>query len=167
MRIRKISDEVFKEYSHLEGISSTDFYQVWKSYEQEIEGELLKPTLPYLQFLSIGTFYVSKKAFYKQINNFKQAFFFVDHLNIINTDYEKLKNKVKEYKRITNSKKEFFSKFLIYLDGIDNQRVRSSLNFYNQKIKEFEELLTEADKIIEEYDKRIITRDLEKQDANS
>ncbi|MBX7077365.1 MAG: hypothetical protein K1X33_08660 [Methanobacteriaceae archaeon] len=158
MQIRKISDKVHKEFPDLQHISPTDFYQVWKSYESELTDYLLNPTLPYVQFLNVGIGYVKFEDFRKNMTAIKKTLKFLDTAKIKNVDYNKLKNKTVRFKNLIEKKQEFYKKFLIYLDGWDTD----DIPFYNRMIEKLQVYIDDVNKIIEEYDKRLITRDLEK-----
>lgn len=163
MQIRKISDKVHKEFSDLQHISSTDFFQVWKSYEQELTNNLYNPTLPYVQFLNLGTCYVKFEDFKKNMLGIKKTLEFIDDTKIENVDYNKLKNKTERFRNLIIKKQEFYKKFLIYLDGWETD----DIPFYQKMIDKLQVYIDDVDKIIKEYDKRLITRSLEKQISNS
>ena len=157
MQIRKISDKVYNEFPELHHISKTDFYQVWKSYEQELTTHLLDPTLPYVQFLDIGTCYVKFEDFKSNMAGIKKTLNFIDSTKIENVDYEKLKEKTIRFENLIGKKQEFYKKFLIYLDGWETD----DIPFYEKMIDKLQVYIDDVNKIIEEYDKRIITRNLE------
>lgn len=163
MQIRKISDKVYNEFPELHHISKTDFYQVWKSYEQELTAHLLNPTLPYIQFLDVGTSYVKFEDFKSNMAGIKKTLDFIDATKIENVDYEKLKEKTVRFKNLIIKKQEFYKKFLIYLDGWETD----DIPFYKRTIDKVQIYIDEINKTIEEYDKRIIARDLEEQITNS
>ena len=167
MQVREISNRVFKTHTELEGFTDTDFFQIWKSYEQVIQDQLLEPELPYLQFLKIGTFYISNRAFSKKINNLELGLNKLEQFNIENPNYEQFIENVQRYLDIINKKIKFYLDFFIYLDGIDTEKVKRNLEFYASRIKKIDECIERAENLIKEYDKRIIARDLEKQSENS
>ena len=163
MQIRKISDKVYDEFPELQHISPTDFFQVWKSYEQELTTHLFNPTLPYVQFLNVGTCYVKFEDFKKNMLGIKKTLEFIDDTKIENVDYNKLKDKTERFKNLIIKKQEFYKKFLIYLDGWETD----DIPFYQKMIDKLQVYIDDVDKIIKEYDKRLITRSLEKQISNS
>lgn len=163
MQVRKISNEVFKQFPELQEFSPTDFFQVWKSYEQELSNHLLNPTLPYLQFLTIGTFFIKTGIFGKKVSKLEKSIEYIDRWNIENADYLKLKGYLLSYRNVLEKKKEFFDKFLIYLDGWDTKDIK----YYKWKQLEFQEYLDRIDLINKQYDERITASDLEKQSSNS
>ena len=163
MQIRKISDEVQKKFPELQGMSSTDFYQVWKSYSDEITDNLINPKLPYLQFLKVGTFFIKNSAFKSKIEFLKRSIHFIDTYLNVEVNYRSLKEKLNKVKEIYLIKQQFYSKFLIYLDEWDTD----DIPFYKKRIETFENYLEKIDETISEYDKRIITRDLEEQITDS
>ena len=107
MQVREISNRVFKTHTELEGFTDTDFFQIWKSYEQVIQDQLLEPELPYLQFLKIGTFYISNRAFSKKINNLELGLNKLEQFNIENPNYEQFIENVQRYLDIINKKRKF------------------------------------------------------------
>lgn len=163
MQIRKISDKVYDEFTELQHISKTDFYQVWRSYEQELTAHLLNPILPYIQFLDVGTCYVKFEDFKKNMAGIKKTLEFIDDTKIENVDYQKLRDKTERFKKLILQKQEFYKKFLIYLDGWETD----DIPFYQKMIDKLQVYIDDVDKIIEEYDKRLITRNLEEQSSNS
>ena len=163
MQIRKISDKVYDEFPELQHMSKVDFYQVWKSYEQELTTHLFNPTLPYVQFLNVGTCYVKFEDFKKNMLGIKKTLEFIDDTKIENVDYNKLKDKTERFRNLIIKKQEFYKKFLIYLDGWETD----DIPFYQKMIDKLQVYIDDVDKIIEEYDKRLITRNLEEQSSNS
>lgn len=163
MQIRKISDKVYNEFPDLQHISKTDFYQVWKSYEQELTSYLLDPTLPYVQFLNVGTCYVKFEDFKKNMAGLDKTLNFIDSTKVENVDYNKLKEKTERFKKLILQKQEFYKKFLIYLDGWET----NDIPFYQKMIDKLQVYIDDINKIIEEYDKRLIARNLEEQGSNS
>lgn len=163
MQIRKISNKVHKDFADLKHISSTDFFQIWKSYEQELVKHLYNPTLPYVQFLDLGTCFFKVSRFRKVLSEIKHTLLFIENINMENVDYNKLKDKALRLKNLIEKKQEFYKKFLIYLDGWETDDIL----FYNKMIEKLQVYIEDVNKIIEEYDKRLITRDLEKQSTNS
>ena len=153
MQVRKISDKVYGDFPELQHISKTDFYQVWKSYEQELTAYLLNPTLPYVQFLNVGTCYVKFEDFKKNMSGIKKTLEFIDDTKIENVDYNKLKDKTERFRNLIIKKQEFYKKFLIYLDGWETD----DIPFYQKMIDKLQVYIDDVDKIIEEYDKRLIT----------
>ena len=151
MQIRKISDKVHDEFPELQHMYKVDFYQVFN------------PTLPYVQFLNVGTCYVKFEDFKKNMLGIKKTLEFIDDTKIENVDYNKLKNKTERFRNLIIKKQEFYKKFLIYLDGWETD----DIPFYQKMIDKLQVYIDDVDKIIEEYDKRLITRSLEKQISNS
>lgn len=74
MQIRTISNKIHGEFPELNHLSSTDFFQIWKSYEDELAFYLLNPSLPYLQFLSIGTFLLNQIILKGKLDNYNLLF---------------------------------------------------------------------------------------------
>lgn len=163
MQIRKISDKVHKEFSDLQHISPTDFFQVWKSYEQELTNNLYNPTLPYVQFLDLGTCFIKFKSFKKNVLGIKKTLSLIDNVKLENIDYNRIKDRAERLRGLILKKQEFYKKFLIYLDGWETD----DIPFYKRTINKVQIYIDEINKTIEEYDKRIITRDLEEQITNS
>lgn len=164
MRIRQISDKVQQQFPE---ISPVDFFQVWKSFEVEINKNLFEPELPYLQFLNLGTLFVTNASFNKKINHLKKAITFIEKWEIKDVNWEGMIVKVQEYQKLVELKKDFYSKFLIYLEGLDTIKAIHGRKYYTRKVKEYEDLSIQATELIKEYDKRIIARDLEKQITDS
>ena len=163
MQIRKISDKVYKEFSELQHMSSTDFFQVWKSYEQALTTHLHDPTLPYIQFLNLGICYVKFEDFKRNMSGINKTLYFIDATQIENVNYYKLKDRAERFKNLIIKKQDFYKKFLIYLDGWETD----DIPFYQKMIDKLQVYIDDVNKIIEEYDKRLITRSLEKQISNS
>lgn len=159
MQIRTISNKVKSQFPDLNNMSENHFFQVWKSYEEELTSNLIDPTLPYLQFLSIGTLFITNNGFKKRLYFIKKALPHIEKWDLTDTvDFEKLKVKLYKFRNVINKKKEFYNMFLIYLKDWET----NDLPFFERKVTEFDEYLKEIDNIIIEYDKRITTRNLEK-----
>lgn len=93
----------------------------------------------------------------------KKTLEFIDDTKIENVDYQKLRDKTERFKKLILQKQEFYKKFLIYLDGWET----NDIPFYQKMIDKLQVYIDDVDKIIEEYDKRLITRNLEEQSSNS
>ncbi len=156
MKIREISDQVYKEFPELSYMSRTDFFQVWKSYETNIETHLYNPHYPYLQFLDIGTFSIRFYDYNKKIKNLKKTISFLDRTKIKNVDYIKLKNKALVFKNVLIEKQNFFKALDFYLGDVE---IKNSSKIFINKIDVY---LQEINNLIHEYDRRITTRNLEK-----
>lgn len=163
MQIRTISNKIHGEFPELNHLSSTDFFQIWKSYEDELAFYLLNPSLPYLQFLSIGTFFIKSNHFERKIRQLQSSIPFIEKNKLENVNYIKLIERSNKVWNLINSKQEFYKKFLIYLDGWDTNDIPFYVNMIN-KLENYKKTIKE---LILEYDKRLITRNLEEQGSNS
>jgi hypothetical protein len=162
VQIRKIVSEVKKDFKHLDHISEVDFFRVWKSFEENIDKHILNPEHLYVKFLNVGTLYLPSKFFTKVLINFKRVLVLESIKD--NIDFNNIKEKALNFKKLIDKKIKNYNDVLNYLDGLEN---KTNVDKLHSMINTLTNIKEELNLLIKEYDKRIITRDLEEQISNS
>lgn len=163
MQIRKIVKETKKEFPDLIHMSENDFFRVWKSYEDEITERCINPDNIYLQFLNIGTLGLSRSFFSSTINKFRKSLVFNKKIgNDLKIKYDIAKEKAIKYGYLIDEKINYYKDLIYYLDGYNSEKSIKSIKYFKDKMLLLENTKKEIITIIQEYDKRIIARDLEK-----
>jgi len=167
VQVRKIAKDTIKDFPELikSGYTQNDISRVWDSYEDEMNSFLLNPSKPYYKFF--GSFY-----FTMHVNKIKKVLknqrnYISKESMLIEPNYEKQIERLNKIKNILLQKKSQYHETIYYLKDWNTEKSKRSTSNLEMRIKKTEDLITECNSLIEHYDKRIITRDLEKQSSNS
>lgn len=157
MQIRKITHKTLDDFPELkeQGYTTHDMYLVWKSYQNDIDENLLYPNNPYVKFFNLGLFYLThEKLMYRKTSI------------IDNTSMPASIIKIDSLINICNRFIEFYNTLIIYLEGY-SEKAEKDINEYNKLIKRIELSIEELKKYKYEHHERLTPRDLEKQITDS
>lgn len=157
MQIRKITHKVLNDFPELkeQGYNEHDMYLVWKSYQNDIEENLLYPDNPYVKFLDLGLFYLThEKLMYRKTS-------VVDNKLMIPS-----KAKIESLINICYRFIEFYNTLIIYLEGY-SEKAEKDIVEYKKMISRIEKFIEELKQYNHEYNKESTPRDLEEQSSDS
>lgn len=168
MQALQIAKDTLDDFPELieKGYTKSDIGRIWASYEKEMNNFLFNPSKPYFKFLGLLYFGFDYFEIKNRVDNLLK---FSDHTFLPDEriDYQILIQKVTQLQFLIEQKINHFEDVLKYLEGYDERNAPTSKKNINTRIGKWKDLYQKCNEIKDNYDKRIITRNLEKQNADS
>jgi hypothetical protein len=157
VQIRKITHNTLDDFPELkeQGFNSHDMYLVWRSYQDDVEENLLYPSNPYIKFLDLGSFYVThKKLAYRKTTILADVAF--------TTSKKKIDSLIHLCERYIG----FYKSLIDYLEGY-SERADRHIKEFNILITRIEGFIKELKDYNYEHHEKLTSRDMEEQSTDS